>query len=161
MRAICAAALLLVPTAAAAGPAGDSAPLVFITLAVVLVVAKVAGHLANLARQAPVLGELLVGVVLGNVSFLGWQGFAAIAHDPGVALLAELGVVLLLFEVGLGSTVTEMRKVGPSSLLVALLGVVTPFALGWAIGKLFLPVASPFVHLFLGVRLTAKSVGIT
>jgi Kef-type K+ transport system membrane component KefB len=161
MHAVCAFVFLLAPTAAAAATAEGSTPLVLSTLALVLVVAKVAGYLASLARQPAVLGELLAGIVLGNLSLLGWHGFAPIAHDQGVALLAELGVILLLFEVGLESTVAEMRAVGLSSVLVALLGVVTPFALGFGIGKLLLPDASPYLHLFLGATLTATSVGIT
>ena len=161
MPAVYAFVLLLAPTVAAAATAEGSTPLVLSTLALVLVVAKAAGCLAALARQPPVLGELLAGIVLGNLSLLGWHGFASIAHDPGVALLAELGVILLLFEVGLESTVAEMRTVGPSSLLVAVLGVVAPFVLGWGAGRLLLPDASPYVHLFLGATLTATSVGIT
>jgi Kef-type K+ transport system membrane component KefB len=153
--------LLLAPTLAAAATAEGSTRLVLSTLALVLVLAKVGGYLANLARQPPVLGELVAGIVLGNLSLLGWDAFEPIAHDPGVALLAELGVILLLFEVGLESTVAEMRAVGLSCLLVALLGVATPFALGWGIGKVLLPEASPYLHLFLGATLTATSVGIT
>ena len=153
---------LFAPSVAAAATTDDgSTSLVLATLALVLVVAKVGGHLATLARQPAVLGELVSGIVLGNLSLLGWHGFAAIAHDPGVALLAELGVILLLFEVGLESSIAEMRTVGLSSLLVALLGVLSPFALGWGAGKLLLPDASLYVHLFLGATLTATSVGIT
>ena len=159
--AACALAVLLAPTAAAAATAEGSTPVVLGTLALVLVVAKIVGYLANLVQQPPVLGELLAGILLGNLSSLGWDAFAPMARDPGVALLAELGVIVLLFEVGLESTVAEMRAVGLSSLLVALLGVITPFALGWGTGYLLLPAASPYVHLFLGATLTATSVGIT
>jgi Kef-type K+ transport system membrane component KefB len=160
-RVVCAIVVLLAPTAAAAATAEDSTPLVLGTLALVLVVAKIVGYLANLVRQPPVLGELLAGIVLGNLSLFGWDAFGPITSDPGIALLAELGVIILLFEVGLESTVAEMRAAGLSSLLVALLGVVTPFALGWGTGNLLLPQASPYVHLFLGATLTATSVGIT
>jgi Kef-type K+ transport system membrane component KefB len=154
-------AIPLGATAASASTGEGSTALVLGTLALVLVVAKAAGHIAGMVRQPPVLGELLAGIVIGNLSLLGWQSFGAIAHDPGVALLAELGVVILLFEIGLESTVAEMRAVGLSSLLVAVVGVLTPFALGWGTGKWLLPDASPYVHLFLGATLTATSVGIT
>src|SRR4029453_14684263 len=157
----CTFVLLLASTAATAATAEGSTPLVLSALALVLVVGKIAAYFATLARQPAVLGELLTGIVLGNLSLLGWNAFEPIAHDPGVALLAELGVILLLFEVGLESTVAEMRTVGLSSLLVALIGVVTPFALGFATGKLLLSEASTYVHLFLGATLTATSVGIT
>ena len=69
--------------------------------------------------------------------------------------------MILLFEVGLESTVREMLKVGLPSLLVAVLGVAVPFALGWGVGALLLPDRSVYVHAFLGATLTATSVGIT
>jgi Kef-type K+ transport system membrane component KefB len=70
-------------------------------------------------------------------------------------------VIILLFEVGLESTVRDMLKVGLPSLLVALLGVAAPFALGWGVGAVLLPDRSVYVHAFLGAILTATSVGIT
>jgi Kef-type K+ transport system membrane component KefB len=69
--------------------------------------------------------------------------------------------VLLLFEVGLESTVREMMSVGASSLLVAILGVAAPMALGWLIGWLLVPELGPEVHAFIGATLCATSVGIT
>jgi Kef-type K+ transport system membrane component KefB len=62
---------------------------------------------------------------------------------------------------GLESTVRDMLKVGLPSFLVAMLGVVAPFALGWGVGALLLPDRSVYVHAFLGATLTATSVGIT
>jgi Kef-type K+ transport system membrane component KefB len=76
-------------------------------------------------------------------------------------MLARLGVLVLLFEVGLESTVGQMLKVGLSSLLVATLGVIAPFALGWGVGAWLLPGHSVYVHAFLGATLCATSVGIT
>jgi Kef-type K+ transport system membrane component KefB len=67
----------------------------------------------------------------------------------------------LLFEVGLESTVGQMLKVGLPSLVVATLGVITPFALGWGVGAWLLPGHSVYVHAFLGATLCATSVGIT
>jgi Kef-type K+ transport system membrane component KefB len=103
----------------------------------------------------------LVGVVLGNLDVVGYHGLDALATDPALDLLAELGVLLLLFEVGLESTVRQMRAVGRSAVLVAVIGVVVPFALGWGAGVWLLPGASPYAHAFLGATLTATSVGIT
>jgi Kef-type K+ transport system membrane component KefB len=76
-------------------------------------------------------------------------------------MLSRLGVLVLLFEVGLESTVAQMLKVGVSSLLVAALGVAAPFALGWGVSAWLLPESSVYVHLFLGATLCATSVGIT
>lgn len=144
-------------------PSGHAEPLVpvILALAIILVGAKLGGHLATALGQPPVLGELLVGVLLGNLGLAGFGYFEFIREDPIIEVLAGIGVLILLFEVGLESTVGEMMKVGASSLLVAMLGVVAPFALGWAVGALMLPDHSAYVHAFLGATLTATSVGIT
>jgi Kef-type K+ transport system membrane component KefB len=76
-------------------------------------------------------------------------------------MLARIGVILLLFEVGLESNLGDMRRVGASAFLVATLGVVAPMGLGWLVGKWCLPDESWHVHLFLGATLCATSVGIT
>lgn len=134
---------------------------VVLALAIILVGAKLGGHLAALLQQPPVLGELIVGVILGNLTLAGFNGFEFIRDNSTIEVLAGIGVLILLFEVGLESTVDEMMKVGASSLLVAVLGVVAPFALGWGVGALMLPDHSAYVHAFLGATLTATSVGIT
>ena len=139
----------------------DPVASVILALAIILTVAKLGGHLATRVGQPAVLGELLAGVVLGNLPLLGIDALGFIATDPGVDLLARLGVLVLLFEVGLESTVREMLQVGLPSFLVAVLGVITPFVLGWGVGTLLLPDQSPYVHAFLGATLTATSVGIT
>jgi Kef-type K+ transport system membrane component KefB len=78
-----------------------------------------------------------------------------------IGLLAEVGAVVLLFEVGLESTLREMLRVGMRSLVVAVLGVLAPWVLGFLVGRLLLPDHSVYVHVFLGATLTATSVGIT
>jgi Kef-type K+ transport system membrane component KefB len=83
------------------------------------------------------------------------------ATDPTIDIVARLGVLILLFEVGLESTVRDMLKVGLPSLLVAVIGVAVPFALGWGVGAMLLPERNTYVHAFLGATLTATSVGIT
>jgi Kef-type K+ transport system membrane component KefB len=154
-------ALLAAPLAARAATGEDPVGPLLLTLAVILLAAKLGGELATRAGQPAVLGELVAGIVLGNVHLLGWSGLEPIRTDPVVGVLASLGVLLLLFEVGLESTVGEMLRVGPSALLVAAIGVAVPFALGWAGGALLLPDAGPYVHAFLGATLCATSVGIT
>src|SRR5262245_37285547 len=129
-----------------------------IALAALLVVGKLAGEAAVRLKQPAVLGELLAGMVLGN---LGVQWFESIRTDATIDVLAGIGVLILLFQVGVASTVGEMIRVGWSAALVAVLGVITPFALGWSAGAWLLPEASPYVHAFLGATLCATSVGIT
>lgn len=127
-----------------------------LALAVVLVAAKVGGDLATRARQPAVLGELLAGIAMGA-----WPALDFVAKDANVELLAQLGVLVLLFEVGLESTVAQMTKVGASAFLVAALGVLAPFGLGWGAGAWLLPDASVYTHAFVGATLTATSIGIT
>jgi len=130
-------------------------------LIVILLAAKFGGDLAVRVKQPAVLGELAVGVLLGNLSLVGYTALEPIETNAHIALLAELGVLVLLFSVGLESTVGEMRKVGATSLVVAVLGVVTPWLLGYGVGVVFVPEHSFYVHVFLGATLTATSVGIT
>ncbi len=120
-----AAALLAAPLLAAAaggGAHGDPVAPVLLEAAVVLVAAKLGGELAARAGQPGVLGELLAGVVLGNLHLVGLGVPGGIAGEPGTDLLARIGVVLLLFQVGVDSTVGEMARVGFSALLVAIIG---------------------------------------
>src|SRR6266404_185702 len=139
----------------------DPLPGVLLALSVMLIAAKVGGDLAIRIGQPAVLGELAVGILIGNLSLVGIDGLDYIKGEAYIGLLAELGVVLLLFEIGLGSTVRDMMKVGVPALIVAVLGVVTPFALGWGVTSVLLSSASVYVHVFLGATLTATSVGIT
>jgi Kef-type K+ transport system membrane component KefB len=134
---------------------------VVLALAIILAAAKLGGHLAVRVGQPAVLGELVAGVALGSADLAGVGWFQAIEADPTVDILAGLGVVILLFEVGLESTVRDMLKVGLPSVLVAILGVAAPFVLGWGVGSMLLPDRSVYVHAFLGATLTATSVGIT
>jgi Kef-type K+ transport system membrane component KefB len=134
---------------------------VVLALAIILVAAKLGGDLATRLGQPAVLGELIVGGLLGSLDLVGIGSLEFIQADATIDVLARLGVLVLLFEVGLESTIPEMMKVGGASLLVAVLGVLTPFALGWGAGAWLLPGHSAYVHAFLGATLTATSVGIT
>jgi Kef-type K+ transport system membrane component KefB len=132
-----------------------------IWLAIMLLAAKIGGEVATRLGQPAVFGELCMGVILGNLALVGFGGLEPIKSDQFVDMLSHLGVLLLLFEVGLESTVKDMLSVGWSALLVALCGVVTPFALGWGCAAWLIPQHGPYVHAFIGATLTATSVGIT
>jgi Kef-type K+ transport system membrane component KefB len=132
-----------------------------LALVVLLLAAKLGGALAERLGQPAVLGELLAGVLLGALPLAGVHGLAWVAHDRVIEALAELGVILLLFEVGLSTRLAELARVGVSAFLVALVGVVTPMALGYALGHWLLPGRPVYVPLFLGATLCATSVGIT
>lgn len=156
--------ILLFPTLGMASSADahtDPIASVAFALVIILLVAKLGGELAVRAGQPAVLGELVMGVLVGNLPLLGISALQSLWDDPAIDMLARLGVLVLLFEVGLESTVGQMLKVGTTSLLVALLGVVAPFGLGWLVGAWLLPDQSVFVHAFIGATLSATSVGIT
>lgn len=148
-------------SASAAGAHSDPVGALALALAAILVAAKVGGDLAVRLKQPAVLGELVAGVLMGNLGLAGFHGFDVLKTDVTIDMLARLGALILLFEVGLESTVKQMLEVGLSSFFVASLGVVAPFALGWGVGAWLLPGASVYVHAFLGATLTATSVGIT
>lgn len=139
---------------------GESFTQLLLSLTLVLFVAKVGGEIAVRLKQPEVLGELLGGILIGN---LWWLGISSqdLVSSSAVKLLSELGVILLLFEVGLESSVKQMRSVGSSALLVAVLGVIAPFLLGWGVHVYFYPDASVLAHMFIGATLSATSVGIT
>ncbi|MDH3890837.1 MAG: cation:proton antiporter [candidate division Zixibacteria bacterium] len=134
---------------------------ILLGLIVILLVAKLGGDVFERWDQPAVLGELVMGMILGNLYMVGIDLFEPFKHDLTLEILAELGVIILLFDVGLESSVKEMMKVGLASFMVALFGVVAPFFLGWGVGYWFLPNESIYVHVFIGATLTATSVGIT
>ena len=111
----------------------DPVASVVLAIAIILVAATLAGDLATRLSQPAVLGELLVGVLLGTLPLAGFTGLEQLKTEASLDMLARIGVLLLLFEVGLESTVGQMLKVGWSALLVAGLGVAAPFALGWGV----------------------------
>ena len=136
-------------------------PAVLIGVTVMLVIAKLCGEVFERLGQPGVLGELVGGVLLGNLVIFGFTGAEGLKTNATIAALAELGVIILLFEVGLESDLRQMVEVGSSSLLVALLGVVAPFLLGWGVSAYFIPEEATLAHVFIGATLCATSVGIT
>ena len=126
-------------------------------LLIVLAAAKIAAEVAERLRIPAVLGEILAGLAIGP-SVLGLVDLQD-ARGVSLGLLAELGVLLLLLQVGMEMDLGELRKVGRASLLVAVIGVVVPFAAGAGVAAVF--VDSGTTAVFLGAALTATSVGIT
>jgi Kef-type K+ transport system membrane component KefB len=157
--AVALAAASLPAFGAEGGSHSDPSAPVVLALGLILVAAKLGGDLASRLKQPAVLGELVVGVVLGNVPHVTFLD--GIASSPFIDMFARVGVIVLLFEVGLESTVGQMLKVGFSALMVATIGVAVPMALGFGTAAALLPQANVYVHLFIGATLTATSVGIT
>lgn len=123
-------------------------------LALMLLTAKAAGWLANRAGQPAVLGELLAGVVLGASVF----GLVN-PNDHVLHFLAEVGVIILLFEIGLETDLRSLLRTAGVSSVVAAAGVALPFALGYGACRLL--GLSNLVAVVAGATLTATSVGIT
>lgn len=128
---------------------------ILLPLALMLAFAKVGGELCErYLKQPAVLAEILVGILLGK-SVLGWVD----GGNSVIQAFAEVGSILLLFEIGLESDLDELFRVGKEALWVACVGVVCPFVLGYAVAK---GLGQPPLHaVFIGATLTATSVGIT
>lgn len=124
------------------------------TLVLVLLLAKIMGALAHRFGQPAVLGELIAGVILG-VSCFGLID----THNEVLHFLSELGVIILLFEIGLETDIKQLLKVGASSMTVACVGVALPFIFGYWVAT-FLGYPN-LVAIVAGATLTATSVGIT
>ena len=150
--------LLITGTAQAAGGDGADA---FLWIVLFLIAARLGGLVERLG-QPGVLGELLAGIVLGNLALIGFDGLNPLKTDAMVSFIAHLGVVILLLQVGLESNLKEMAAVGGRAFAVATVGVVVPFVLGtWIVGPWLLPGLGFNAYLFLGAALSATSVGIT
>ncbi|MBE9029220.1 cation:proton antiporter [filamentous cyanobacterium LEGE 11480] len=161
---------------------------VLMTLVIIYAMSKLGGELSKRLNLPPVLGELVGGVVVGVsalhllvfpeagataadsllMTVLQWLGnldAAAVTHifqsqSEVVSVLAELGVIVLLFEIGLESDLRELTKVGSQAAVVAIVGVTLPFALG-AVGLIALFHVPTIPAIFAGAALTATSIGIT
>lgn len=126
---------------------------ILLSLFIVFVAAQIGAEIAQRLKLPGVVGEIAAGCVVGP-SLLGW-----IQPSEALDVLAEIGVVLLLFSVGLETRLADLQKVGRSAFLVGVLGVVLPFVLGvgWAISAGF-PINK---SLFIAAALVATSAGIT
>ncbi len=132
----------------------------FRDLAIILIAAKLLGLLAKKLKAPQVVGQILAGLLIGP-SLLGW-----VQQSDFIVMLAEIGVVLLMFSAGLETNLKELVKTGPVALTIACAGVFVPLVLGWLLYSLFFgfaPVGSDefFRGVFIGTIMTATSVSIT
>ncbi len=126
----------------------------FLQLAIILITARVAAEVATRVGAPSVIGELVAGIILGP-SLLGLVQVSEVIH-----LLAQIGVILLLFEVGLETDLTRLARSGSRSVVVACGGFVAPFCLGFALSR-YLFGQEMLIALFIGGALTATSIGVT
>ncbi len=145
---------------AAGSGSAHVATVTFVMLAVLLMAAKIGGVVEKFG-QPSVVGELAAGVVLSAVAYFGFDLLTQARHDSTMAFLAELGAIILLFQVGLESNISKLLQVGMNSVYVAMIGAVLPFVIGtFLVGPLMFPEQSLVAHLFIGAALVATSVGI-
>ena len=126
----------------------------FLHLLLILMVSRLLAELAVRFHIPSVIGELVAGVLLGP-SLLGW-----IEPTTTVQLLAEIGIILLLFKAGIETDIRRLINAGRQSLIVALGGFLMPFVSGFALGYWLFDLGG-LVSLFVGGTLTATSIGIT
>jgi Kef-type K+ transport system membrane component KefB len=127
---------------------------VLLSLFIVLVAAKLAAEIFERLRQPPVVGEIIAGVLIGPAVL------NLVQPTEVLEALAEVGVIFLLFTVGLETRPGDIFRVGGRATVVAVLGVVIPFAAGWGLLSLW-PGHSWLEAVFLGAAMVATSVGIT
>ncbi len=161
---------------------------VLLSLVIIYIASKVGGELSRTFDFPPVLGELIAGVLVGAsvlhllvfpeggaaaadsivmnvlqfINPLGTEAITSIfqVQSEFLSILAEIGVIILLFEIGLESDVHELKKVGYQATIVACVGVAAPFAAGTA-GLMYFFHVSAIPAIFAGAALTATSIGIT
>jgi Kef-type K+ transport system membrane component KefB len=156
------------PLWAAAAPSGETDIVRFLfVLAVMLIAGKFSGEIFERFGQPAVLGELIAGALLGASAL----GVIPTSPDDSltevVKILAEIGVLILLFEIGIETDLKQMFRTGPAAIAVAIVGVLIPFGLGFAYW--LSPLVRPEFNItgrwttaiFVGATLTATSVGIT
>ncbi|WP_456382753.1 cation:proton antiporter, partial [Persephonella sp.] len=123
-------------------------------LFLILISARIFAEIFSYLKMPPVLGEVFAGILLGP-SLLGF-----VEVNDIIKIIAEIGIILLLFEVGLETDLKKLQKEGTKSVIVALFGAIVPFSLGFAIAYYIFDL-SLIVSLFIGGTLTATSIGIT
>ncbi len=126
----------------------------FLTLFLILISARILGELFAKLGIPSVLGELSAGILLGV------SGFGLIEVNDVLKVLAEIGIILLLFEVGLETDVARLKEAGAKALVVAIFGVIFPFGVSVFAGMYLFELSLP-ISLFIGGTLTATSIGIT
>jgi Kef-type K+ transport system membrane component KefB len=121
------------------GNATHSISVSLLAISLILLSAKFSGMVERVG-QPSVLGELVMGILLGNLYLVGINFFEGVKTDEIIKFLSELGVIILLFQIGLESNIEQMKKVGFRALLVAIVGVVVPFVFGtYIVGPWLLP----------------------
>ena len=130
---------------------------ILVEIFVIFLLAKLAGEAFERMRQPAVIGEIIVGIIIANTVAFNWL---QLEHSMDIfAVLAELGVIVLLFSVGLETRISELAKVGKTATMVAVVGVLVPFGLGFSF--IMVMYGKTIEAMFIGAAMVATSVGIT
>ncbi len=144
---------------------------IFLLIALALIFARFLGHLFDRYKQPAVMGEILAGILLGGLAVYIFSGEAINFFDMKITLpvldygsrefklLADMGILLMLFISGLGTSLSKLKKMGKSSSFVAIGGIVVPFLMGMTIGSILGYTFNESIAI--GLILVATSVGIT
>jgi len=127
-----------------------------ISITIVLFAALIGRVLSKLLKQPVILGELIIGAIIGNIILMKNNG--SLELDPSIAYIADIGILFLLFSAGLSLDLKEFKKIEKSSTVVAILGVILPFILGYITAIWF--GYSQIIALFIGTALMATSIGV-
>ena len=131
--------------------------IILLQLFVLILFAKIAAIIFEFVRLPPLVGEIVAGIIIGNTFIFDLLQLGT--NIEVLSVLAEIGVIFLLFAIGLETPFSDLRRVGGTAILVAILGVIFPFIFGY-----LLIVSSGFPQveaLFIGAAMTATSIGIT
>lgn len=134
---------------------------VLLAVAIILIAATLAGWMARMLRLPAVVGYLIMGMLLGNVfAFTGWDFFHFLRTMPFVKMISYFGMLTLIFTVGLHVDLRALLRVGTSSLLVCLGGIIAPAGLGLMVGHFFFPDTSVGTKLILAIILCNTATGL-
>lgn len=134
---------------------------VILAVAITLIAAKIGGWMARMVKFSEVVGNLIIGIILGNIfTFTGWDFFHFLKTMPFLKMISYFGTLILLFTVGLHVDLRALLRVGISSLLVCLGGIIAPAGLGLMVGHFFFPDTSVGTKLILAIILCNTATGL-
>ncbi|WKZ17737.1 MAG: cation:proton antiporter [Candidatus Jettenia sp. CY-1] len=134
---------------------------VILAVAITLIAAKIGGWIARMVKFSEVVGNLVIGIILGNIfTFTGWDFFYFLKTMPFLKMISYFGTLILLFTVGLHVDLRALLQVGTSSLLVCMGGMIAPAGLGLMVGHFFLPDTSVGTKLILAIILCNTATGL-
>jgi Kef-type K+ transport system membrane component KefB len=135
---------------------------ILLDIAIILISSKILGLIARKIGLPEVTGFLIAGILVGPAIWSpAFNGFSIVEKSEFLNVLAQIGVIMLMFSAGLETDFTEMKKSGVKAFVIALFGVLVPMGLGMAVSIPFLGTENILSAVFIGTILAATSVGIT